>query len=37
VRLNPPRLGEHTETLMAELGYAPDEIAGFTAALPERS
>jgi crotonobetainyl-CoA:carnitine CoA-transferase CaiB-like acyl-CoA transferase len=37
VRLNPPRLGEHTETLMAELGYAPDEIAGFTAALPGRS
>ena len=37
VRLNPPRLGEHTETLLAELGYAPAEIAGFTAALPGRS
>ena len=26
-----------TETLLAELGYAPDEITGFTAALPGRS
>jgi len=26
VRLDPPRLGEHTEALLAELGYAPDAI-----------
>jgi len=26
VRLDPPRLGEHTDVLLAELGYAPDAI-----------
>ncbi len=26
VRLDPPRLGEHTKALLAELGYAPDAI-----------
>jgi crotonobetainyl-CoA:carnitine CoA-transferase CaiB-like acyl-CoA transferase len=26
VRLDPPRLGEHTEALLGELGYAPDAI-----------
>jgi crotonobetainyl-CoA:carnitine CoA-transferase CaiB-like acyl-CoA transferase len=27
VRRDPPRLGEHTEALLAELGYAPGAIA----------
>lgn len=26
VRLDPPRLGEHSEALLAELGYAPDAV-----------
>lgn len=41
VRLDPPRLGEHTEALLAELGYAPDAIEtlrrdGVVAASPPR-
>jgi crotonobetainyl-CoA:carnitine CoA-transferase CaiB-like acyl-CoA transferase len=27
VRLPPPKLGEHTERLLAEAGYSPEEIA----------
>ena len=26
VRLNPPRLGEHTQALLAEVGYSPAEV-----------
>jgi len=32
LRANPPSLGEHTETLVAELGYAPEEVAQLRAA-----
>ncbi len=31
VRLNPPRLGEHSAALLAELGYTPDEIQALSA------
>ncbi len=30
VRLNPPRLGEHSAELLAELGYSPQEIKELT-------
>jgi crotonobetainyl-CoA:carnitine CoA-transferase CaiB-like acyl-CoA transferase len=33
--LPPPRLGEHTEALLAELGYAPAEIAEITSRSPD--
>jgi crotonobetainyl-CoA:carnitine CoA-transferase CaiB-like acyl-CoA transferase len=29
IRTRPPELGEHTDALMAELGYSADEITGF--------
>jgi formyl-CoA transferase/CoA:oxalate CoA-transferase len=32
VRLAPPRLGEHTEPLLAEVGYSADEIGSLRAA-----
>jgi crotonobetainyl-CoA:carnitine CoA-transferase CaiB-like acyl-CoA transferase len=33
LRLPPPRLGEHTETVLAELGYSRAEIADITGAI----
>ena len=30
VRRNPPRLGEHTHELLAELGYTPEQIQTLT-------
>ncbi len=32
LRRDPPALGEHTDVVLASLGYAPDEIAGMHAA-----
>jgi crotonobetainyl-CoA:carnitine CoA-transferase CaiB-like acyl-CoA transferase len=32
VRLQPPRLGEHSAALLAELGYPPAEVARLAAA-----
>ena len=31
IRLNPPRVGEHTQALLAELGYSEDAIVSFQA------
>lgn len=32
IRLAPPRLGEHTDEILAEAGLGPDEVANFRAA-----
>jgi crotonobetainyl-CoA:carnitine CoA-transferase CaiB-like acyl-CoA transferase len=32
-----PRLGEHTEEVLAEIGYGPDRIAALVDAPPNRS
>jgi crotonobetainyl-CoA:carnitine CoA-transferase CaiB-like acyl-CoA transferase len=31
VRLPPPRLGQHTSAILAELGYTPDDVAALSA------
>ena len=33
VRSSPPTLGQHTQTLLAELGYMPDEVQALRDAL----
>src|SRR5512133_1087098 len=35
VRLDPPKLGEHNQELLAELGYSPAEIEALSPPLPE--
>jgi crotonobetainyl-CoA:carnitine CoA-transferase CaiB-like acyl-CoA transferase len=32
IRLPPPLVGEHTEEILAELGYSAEEIRGFRGA-----
>jgi crotonobetainyl-CoA:carnitine CoA-transferase CaiB-like acyl-CoA transferase len=31
IRRSAPRLGEHSEQILADVGYPPDEIAGLIA------